>query len=396
MGPIESWIHAHPFWFAFALTIPWLGAQLTTMIRLSHSRFLHDESDAPPAPAPLVAVIIPARNEAHNIAASVQAVLASHYPALEVIVVDDHSTDDTARIARDAANDSRLQLLANPDLPPGWFGKQWACQNGANIATGEILLFLDADTIIAPDAIPRAVNGMSRTNAALYSVVSRQEMHSFWERLIQPQIFTTLASRYGGTESVNQSRNAVDKIANGQFLMIRRADYVALNGHESVREYVAEDLMLAQKYFRAEKKTVVVASRDEVATRMYTSLPELINGWRKNVYAGGRHAVPGGAIGQFFFPVMLLASPLFQLAPVGILIVALAGLLSTPWLLWSGVTTLSWLCWWMIVYRLNKIPLHYTFYFPIGATLMGYIFTTAIIRGYQVQWKGRAYETARP
>ena len=181
----------------------------------------------------------------------------------------------------------RVQVIDNPDLPAGWFGKQWACQNGAYAAQGEILIFVDADTRAGPDLVTRSVNGMERTQADLYTVLGRQEMGSFWERLVQPQIFTLLWARYGGTEWINRSTRVADKIANGQYLMIRCTAYEAMQGHALVRTFVAEDLMLAQQYFAAGRTTVVVMGLQQLSTRMYVSLGELVQGWGKNVFAGG-------------------------------------------------------------------------------------------------------------
>ena len=230
---------------------PWVLLPPLVMWRVAHSRSLADERDALPDTSPLVSVVVPARNEARNIERCVRSILSTRYGSIELIVVDDHSTDATADIARGAAGDDhRFRLLASSTLPNGWFGKQWACASGASAAAGALLLFTDADTAHAPDLLPRAVNRLLRENDDLLSVVGRQEMHSFWERLLQPQVFWILVMRYGGTESVNHARRAEDVIANGQFLLLRRQAYEAVGGHESVRDKVAEDLALAQRLFR--------------------------------------------------------------------------------------------------------------------------------------------------
>ncbi|MGI8508653.1 MAG: glycosyltransferase [Gemmatimonadaceae bacterium] len=367
---------------ATACAIPWIAAPLIAVARMARSRTLREESPDVPAVAFRASVIVPARNEAGNIADCLRGVLSSTYTPLEVIVVNDHSTDDTGNIARAiAATDPRVCVLDNPDLPPGWFGKQWACSQGARAATGNVLIFVDADTRIAPDLIVRSVNGMLRTSADLYSVIGRQEMHTFWERMIQPQIFNVLANRYGGTEVVNGSRHVYDKIANGQYLMIRRAAYDALGGHASVRMYVAEDLMLAQKFFEAGRKTVLVLGWDQLATRMYTSLGELIAGWRKNVYAGGRHAMPGGRVGQALFSFVLPLPALMQLVPVLVLIASAFGLVSPGVALWSGIVTVALLLWWTSIYALNGERVWYALLFPVGAAAMLDILLSAVARG---------------
>src|SRR5439155_24875045 len=152
-----------------------------------------------------------------------RSLLSTTYPALEVIVVDDHSEDATARIARDvAACDGRTRVLASPPVPADWFGKQWACATGAAQAGGQLLLFVDADTWHAPDLLSRAVNAMRSRNVDLLSVAGRQETRSFWERLVQPEVFSMLLARYGGTEGINRATRARGGMASGELLLVRR------------------------------------------------------------------------------------------------------------------------------------------------------------------------------
>jgi chlorobactene glucosyltransferase len=256
----------------------------------------------------------------------VRSVLATTYARVELVVVDDHSSDDTAAVARAAAGgDPRARVVANAPLPAGWFGKQWACATGAAEARGDVLLFADADTVHAPDLVPRAVAALRRRGGGLLSVVGRQEMGTFWERLMQPQVLAILLGRFGGTERVGRSRRVVDKIANGQCLLIDRATYDAVGGHAVVRDVVAEDLALAQRTFAAGFPVHLVLGEQQLATRMYTSLPELMRGWRKNVFAGGREAMPLGTLGRLLFPLLLLLPPLLGLLPAVGLLLALAG-----------------------------------------------------------------------
>jgi len=382
----------HALGIAVAAALPWIVVPWMILARWSRSKSLDEESPRAPDDAPLVSIIIPARNEAHNIADCVRTVLASTYPRLEVIVVDDHSTDGTGEIARAIAEmDVRVRVIDNPDLPAGWFGKQWACQHGADSAQGAILIFVDADTRLGTDLLARSVNGMQRTQADLYTVLGRQEMESFWERLVQPQIFTLLWARYGGTEWINRSAHVADKIANGQYLMIRRTAYDAMQGHALVRAFVAEDLMLAQQYFAAGRTTVVVIGLQQLSTRMYTSLGELVQGWGKNVFAAGREAVPFGKMGQVFFPVVLLAMPVLQLIPVVTLLAVLTGIVVGAGVIWAAIATVALLVWWAFVYWFEGQRIVYAVCCPLGAIVVLYIFVSAIIRGRRVSWKGRRY-----
>ncbi|MEO7367646.1 MAG: glycosyltransferase, partial [Gemmatimonadaceae bacterium] len=295
-------------------SLPWIISPIVTAIRVSHSQTLDDESNDPPQNPPLVSVVIPARDEARNIERCVRSVLMSTYPKLEVIVVDDHSSDGTGDIARSiASSDARLNVIDNEDLPDGWFGKQWACLTGARASRGEIICFADADTVQSSDLITRSVSAIQRRGADLFSVAGRQELGSFWERLVQPQIFSIMLVRYGGTESVSNSQRVTDKIANGQCLFVKRDVYESLGGHALVKSHVADDMMMAQRFFARGKKVVLEKGVEQLSTRMYTSLSELIHGWGKNVFAGGRDSVPMGWVGQIFFPFMLLLAPLISL-----------------------------------------------------------------------------------
>jgi chlorobactene glucosyltransferase len=381
---------------AIAATIPWILTPIVASLRMARSKSLDAESARPPSEPPSVTVIVPARNESRNIAACLRSILASSYPRLQVIAVNDHSDDDTAAIARSiATTDPRLTVLDNPDLPADWFGKQWACQTGANAASGEILVFMDADARAAPDLLVRSVNGMLQTRADFYSVLGRQEMVTFWERLLQMQVFTVLGTRFGGTEIVNRSTKASAKIANGQYLMVRRAIYDEFGGHGLVRGYVAEDLMLAQRYFELGKKTVLVEGLDQLSTRMYTSLRELMGGWRKNLFAGGRHSMPFGDRAAWLAPLLLPLPFLMQLAPPVLLVVAI--LFRIPALeLWGAITTGVTLLTWLAYYRIARVPVLYALLFPLGAAVTLYITLSAVLRGSRVEWKGREYQSVHP
>lgn len=378
--------------WALVAAAPWVVLPPLAMLRVRRSRSLDDESVTPPPRAPLVSVIVPARNEARNIGRCVRSLLASGYPALEVIVVDDHSHDDTAALAQEAgAGDPRLRVVSNPPLPNGWFGKQWACATGVGAAHGELLLFTDADTEHASDLLPRAVNALVRDDAGLLTVAGHQETHGFWERLLQPQVFWMLLVRYGGTESVSRARRAEDVIANGQFLLVRRSAYDAVGGHASVRDKVAEDLALAQRFHRFGLGIRLVRGEQQLSTHMYASLSELIAGWGKNIYAGGIDAMPGGSVGRVAFPFVLPLLPLMTVAPVITLAIALVGMLGFEWLVWSAISTAANLVWWALIYRGFRQRVWYGLAAPVGAAMLLYIIARAVARGRRVGWKGREY-----
>ena len=378
------------YFAAILLSLPWIVPPLVTYFRLRRSRSLDDESGIPLENAPLVSVIVPARNEAHNIARCVSSILSTTYPNLELIVVDDSSTDETVSIAREAvAGDPRARVITSPPLPEGWFGKQWACATGAKVARGSVLQFTDADTVHGADLVTRSTNAMRGARAQLFSVAGRQELGGFWEKVIQPQIFTILSLRYGGTESITEATSVSNKIANGQCIFVTHDSYDSIGGHGTVRSSVAEDLMLAQRFFAARKRVVLMLGVDQLSTRMYASLGEIITGWRKNVFAGGLDSVPFGRIGRTIFPLVLLLPPLMQLLPLLVLILSPLGHATPGIMLWATIATIATLLWWIVVYvTIGESPL-YALVYPLGALVLLYIFVTAVIRGRRVTWKGR-------
>lgn len=363
-----------------------------TAVRVRRSQSLDDERADPPAHAPKVSVVIPARNEARNIERCLRSVLSNDYPSFDVVVVDDQSSDGTGDIARSiAAGDSRARVIETGAPPQGWFGKQWACQTGASATDGAIVLFADADTVQSSDLITRSVNTIQRRSADLFSILGRQELGSFWERLIQPQIFGIMSVRYGGTESITGSRFVADKIANGQCLFVRRDTYDALGGHALVKSHVADDLMMAQRYFARGKRVVAAEGLNQLSTRMYTSLGELVRGWGKNVFAGGRDAVPLGAFGRVIFPFLLLSAPLFSLVPAVVLVLGLFVSLPQGVFLWAVIAQVALILWWAYVYReIGESPV-YALISPVGAGVIFYIFLRAALRGQKVVWKDRTY-----
>jgi len=376
--------------------VPWFAGPLLTLWRARGAPSLAGQSSQPPPDAPLVTVIVPARNEARNIERCVRSVLATSWPALEIIVVDDRSTDRTADIATHiAAGDSRLRLLLGEPLPSGWFGKQWACAQGAAAAQGAYLCFTDADTTHAPDLLPRSLDAMRARQLDFLTVAGRQLLGTFWERVVQPIVFTILLGRYGGARQVNRSRRVEDKIANGQFLIVSRQAYAASGGHAAVREKVAEDVALAQRFFSLGLRTQLVIGLDQLSTRMYTSLREIVAGWQKNVYVAGLDVVPPHPLMRALVPLLLIGPPLLLLAPVLALVAGWFGLAAPSIALLGLLSALPLLAFWGVIYvvPLRLSPL-YAFTFPLGAALVLYIVLGAIARGRRVEWKGRVYETS--
>lgn len=348
-----------------------------------------------PGATPFVSVVIPARDEAVNIVTVLETVAASRYPDFEIIVVDDRSEDGTGDLARalPSGNARELRVLDGKPLPAGWLGKPWACAQGAAVARGELLLFTDADTVHGPDLLGRAVAAMEEDAADLVTVAGRQLMGSFWERLVQPQIFLTMILRFFDVERSVRSGKWRDAIANGQFMLFRREAYDALGGHEAVKGEVVEDLVLAQITVREGRRLSIRLAETAFATRMYRSLGELVAGWSKNILRGGLATIPPG-LRPFMAPFSALFAAILWLAPPVALAAALAGVGGGGLLLWSGLTVgVSALLWVVFTARMGA-PAAYGLLYPLGASVGMYIFLRSWARGRNVEWKGRSYRVA--
>lgn len=375
------------------LALPW-AAPFLAFLRLA--RRTPSLADIPPADdGPPLSVIVPARNEARVIETVVRTVLASDYRKLELIVVDDRSTDETAAIVeRIGRSDARLRLVHGAELPDGWYGKPWACVQGARAATGDLLLFTDADTRHTPGLIPRAVAALLDRRDGLVTVAPLQRCLSFWERVVMPQVWLLLGVRYHPA-AVNRARRPRDVIANGQFILTTRETYDAVGTHEVVKREVAEDLALAQAYHARGRRVFFAFAFDLMETRMYENLPHIVEGWSKNLYLGGRRSFPDEPLLRALVPLALASVMAFWLLPPAVLLACLAGALPASLALPAAIAGAVSALFWMAVCADMRIPPLYGLAYPAGAAVVLYIVARSTLRGArQVEWKGRVYDAS--
>lgn len=361
--------------------LPWLAPLLGL-----HELAFHRPSLAtfPCLTGERVSVIVPARNEAASIDNLLSSLIASEYPDLEILVVDDRSTDDTAeRVALWAARDDRIRLIQGRELPPGWFGKPWACVQGAEQANGTILVFTDADTTHSPSLLGRTVAAIRQEQIDLLSVATRIQCVTFWERIVMPQVFAILGLRFA-PRRVNRSRTPWGVAANGQYLVLPRTSYLKQGGHTAVFDQVVEDIALAQHCIRSGGKLRFYHAESLISTRMYRSLAEMIEGWSKNIHLGSRMVTPPGIL-RFLAPFGVMLAMIFWLIPPLTLLLGLAG----PASLWAVLASL--LFWGVVLFGM-RLPVWYALLYPLGsATTLG-IVLRSIWRGKRkVVWRGRSY-----
>lgn len=254
------------------------------------TRFYRPPPD-PPGPLPAVSVLIPARNEEAVIAAAVESALASRGVELEVIVLDDHSTDRTAAIVREiAGKDGRARVESAPALPPGWCGKQHACFALSKLANHPLLCFLDADVRLAPDGLARLAAFWQLSGADLVSGIPRQETGTFLEKLVLPLIHFLLLG-FLPMGMMRASRHPGFGAGCGQLFLTHRPAYDAVGGHEAVKGSLHDGITLPRAYRRAGRMTDLCDATDLAVCRMYRSAAQVWFGLAKNAREGLAAAV---------------------------------------------------------------------------------------------------------
>lgn len=345
------------------------------------------------ATAPKVAVIVPARNEAANIAPCVESLSAQQYPPdrLALIVVDDDSSDATAAIiAALARQDPRIVLCRTSPLPPGWKGKVHACCTGVAAAPEDAqwLCFLDADMRVAPQAIASAVKAASDRKLDLLTLAPRHELKSFAERLMLP-CGLYLLGFYQNLEKI-QAPQSDAVVATGQFMLLRRTAYEAVGGHAPVCDAICEDVELALLMKRRGYRVLLMDGNALLTTRMYTGWSTLWPGFAKNLIQ-----LLGGPVRTVLAaPVVVALAWAAVCLPLKDLVAVLHGVSGAPLAL--ALATLGSAA----VVGLHvggavhfRIPWWYGLLFPLGYTA-GAAMALDSVRWRitrRVHWKGRVY-----
>jgi chlorobactene glucosyltransferase len=270
-----------------------------------------------------VSIVIPARNEERAVAAAVGSHLAQDYPDCEVIVVNDRSTDGTGAILEALArSDPRLRVVSGSEPPPGWIGKPHALWLGSLAASGEFLLFADADVRYQPTSLREAMNLLGERRADFLGILPRIEAEGFWENVLMPFL---IGAFYGGLGAfANHRRPRWFALGSGAGNLIRRSAYDAIGGHEALKASVIDDVALALRTKRAGFRTCAARAEDRVSVRMYHGFREVCAGFTKNI----AYAYNGWLGALLFF----LTSAWFVLAlvPPVFLLLTLAGVRAAP------------------------------------------------------------------
>ena len=240
-----------------------------------------------------ISLIIPARNEARNIKRSVQGCLAQQGDRdVEVIVVDDGSSDATPDILAGLLRTTSgypgrsMKVLQGRPLPAGWVGKCNACAHGASSATGDWLMFLDADTAPQPLLAEAMITNAVANDLDACSVWPFQELGTLGEKLVIPTFSHLVATVFPLTNLSNPESPPDLTAANGQCILVKRTVYESIGGHAAVKASLLEDVHLAQTLRRSGFRYCVVNAQEHLRVRMYQSFMEIVEGFTKNAYSG--------------------------------------------------------------------------------------------------------------
>lgn len=341
---------------------------------------------------PRVSALVPARNEAGNIEICIRSLLEQDYPDFEVVVLDDHSIDGTGAIlARLAAghHGSRLRVLEGRSLPDGWLGKHWACHQLYRAATGDLLLFTDADTRHQPNTLRDSVNALFAEHADLVTAFPHEEVISWGERLLVPVIsfgiFTFLPMRL-----IQRLRWASLSITIGQFMLFRRAAFEAVGGYEAVRSEVVDDLCLGRLIIENGLRWQLMDGSEHVTCRMYHGFGEAVEGFGKNVFAVFDFRI-------FPFLAALTVVGVSFLEPPVALISRWLGMPLTSFPpAYATIAVILAFVLWQIAYRRFKFPASLVFFYPISLTLflMVSLRSMALSLTGTATWKDRVLDRA--
>lgn len=358
------------------ILIAWFLALVRTVVNLILIPRLRADSRA--AHEPLVSVIIPARNEAPNIERTVRAFLAQTYSQIEVIVINDRSTDETGSIAR-AIDDQRLRVIDGEEPPAGWLGKPWALHQGSLLASGELFLFVDADIFYAPPAVRAAVARRELRNPVLLSLMPHFLMEGFGENAAMPMMAMTVFT-FLPTWVSNRTRLPILALGAGTGNLVERGAYEAAGGHEMLKGSVVDDVALARLIRRAGGTTEVAFADDLVSLRMYHGIGEVVDGFTKNSFS---------SFGRSYLAAILTAvlCVVFHILPYAMALTGSRIAIATVLL----ITTTRLILFRALRYRLdNAVFLH-----PVMCAIWTWIFLRSMwLTGFRrkLLWRGRTYD----
>ncbi|HEX4124049.1 MAG TPA: glycosyltransferase, partial [Tepidisphaeraceae bacterium] len=347
---------------------------------------------------PWVSILIPAKDEEARIRGCLESALAQDYPNIQVIAIDDRSTDGTGAVMDDLAREhSSLEIIHVTEPPePSWTGKNNALYTGTQHASGQWLLYVDSDVVLEPDALRVAMGVVLRKKFDLLSLLPRLECHSFWESILVPLAGSAASTMYLIALTNKSDGPKTTAFANGQFLLISRPAYDAIGGHEAVRDRYCEDVEIARLLRVGGFRPRVAWGNDFAAVRMYSSLGAIIRGWSR-IYYAARVGSPWRPLAGMAFLVFCCFTAYAALGwGIWRTLHPLPGwwvMLGLAWIITAAqhLVGITWLVGQMYAWSGN--PRRNAAWFPLAGGMLFWIFGRSVKMCItrKVEWRGTAY-----
>lgn len=336
----------------------------------------------------LVSIVIPAHNEERVIDRCATSLRNQSHKNIQIIFVLDRCSDGTFEILqKHAAEDDRISLIENDHCPDDWAGKCNAARLGATKATGDWLLFTDADTQFDSELVRCAVASAIERKASLLSILSSLTITKTFERIVQP-IASTFLVRQFPVDRINREHRS-RPFANGQFLLFSRSAYESIGGHDAVKDDLLEDIAFARKIHSEGGKVQMLFANGLLRCSMYPSFESFKTGWKRiYIEASTRN------INRLRRSALLAIVVSIVLPAVGVAGIIVGNLVSAP-LLWISIASLV-ACVWVIcwLYKINNAPIVFAIFAPIGALVVAKLFLDAasmLQHRTPIRWGGRDY-----
>lgn len=338
-----------------------------------------DRVAAAPANWPRVSIVVPARNEAAHVEAAVRSFCAQDYPALEVVVVNDQSTDGTGAVLDRLAGEYRNLTVVHGDGPPeGWLGKPAALQRGVEAATGEWFLFADADVVYDPALVKRSIAHVTSRDAAMLALLPNFDTRGFWEPLGLLGLYW-FAMAFAPLYLAERSKTRLVAAGGGVFNLVRREALESIGEFHGLKDAVVDDIGLGFRVKGAGFRQAVARSGSLIDIRMYRGLGELVRGFTKNIYPAMRRAPYLGALPFLLGSLLVFLPYVAVFHPEGLLPGAAA-------LAFMHLTLLG-------IAAIFRQPLWIAFMNPVRELLWLWILVRSAVHYYRygIRWRGRVY-----
>ncbi len=347
---------------------------------------------------PFVSVIVTAKNEEQVIAKCLASLVDQTYKNLEIVIVDDSSSDRTAIIVEEfGRSDSRIRLVAAGEKPRGWVGKSWPCQRGFENSRGELLLFADADSFLEPKTIELAISYFESRLYDMFSISPRVNLHGIWSQSIMPLLAGGINLLYPMSK-VNDPKKERAYVF-GTFILVRRTVYASIGGHEKVKDRLVEDAAIAHLVKSSGFKLRVERGAEFLHTEWETDFGSVFHGLERvfsdSIRPYGLVAILNAVLVFFLgiFPLLVVIGYLYLELVEGISysllslasVAFMASLVSIAGLLFTLGRELK-----QVSGKVGKYPIFY----PLGCVIFMLAIISAsakISRRGAFEWKGSKY-----